>query len=527
MATRLFLDAMIKRADFWQGGPSKTESATPLQAITFENLRSDSSFVLNLRKPDFQRETNQWTILQSISFIQSFIDGELVPSIILWLSPEGLNFVIDGAHRLSALRAWMEDDYGDGPGSIAFFGSDIPKEQKDAAKKMRAKVESVVGSYKSLGDKLKARNANPSVVYDNMTSKRLKHYGSRQLDLQWVGGDADVAEVSFFKINTQGTPLDKTEEELLRNRSRAPAIAARSMVRAAAGHKYWSKFDESHRKTIEALSQQINSLLFQPELETPIRTMCLPLGGASSNLEALAFLVRLLSITEGTLQKRRVALKDTEVDETGDKTIAALQQCLAVVNRITGKDRASMGLHPVVYFYSERGNYLSDMFLGIAYLFKTHLLNNNGEFWKKFTKARPAMEDFLLNNKLLLGQVLLQIRSRDRIERVADILAYLVEAGNTGYEMKIEHVAQSARLKGSIVALQEKVEGRNFSTSASSSVFLKDAGKTMLKCPICGGYLEPYLSSSLDHKVRKQDGGTGDPDNGQLTHFYCNTGVKG
>jgi hypothetical protein len=27
-------------------------------------------------------------------------------------------FVIDGGHRLSALRAWMEDDYGDGTISL-------------------------------------------------------------------------------------------------------------------------------------------------------------------------------------------------------------------------------------------------------------------------------------------------------------------------------------------------------------------------------------------------------------------------
>ncbi len=48
-----------------------------------------------LRKPDFQRETNHWTSVQVVSFLESFLDNELIPSIILWQS-ESYVFVIDG-----------------------------------------------------------------------------------------------------------------------------------------------------------------------------------------------------------------------------------------------------------------------------------------------------------------------------------------------------------------------------------------------------------------------------------------------
>jgi len=37
--------------------------------------------------------------------------------------------LIDGGHRLSALRAWMEDDYGDKHISQAFYQNDISKKQ--------------------------------------------------------------------------------------------------------------------------------------------------------------------------------------------------------------------------------------------------------------------------------------------------------------------------------------------------------------------------------------------------------------
>jgi len=436
MVARLVLDAMIRRADFWQKGSAqsseKSASAKPASSITFENLRSDSNFVLSLRKPDFQRETNQWSVNQALTFLLSFIDGDLVPSVILWQSDDGFIFAIDGAHRLSTLRAWIEDDYGDGPMSIAFFGGEIPEEQKRVAKAMRSIVERQVGSYRSLKDKLTARAVSPDIEYDARTNKRLKHLGSRQLELQWVTGDAEIAEASFFKINTQGTPLDKTEEELLRNRNRAPAIAARSIVRAATGHKYWSKFDEPTRNQIETLASEANFLLFQPEISTPIKTLQLPLGGSASTLDALSLLIRLLSITQGKQTDRKPKIAEADNDLDGTLTVDALKNALGTLKRISGNDGSSLGLHPVVYFYSDRGKYLPDLFLGMAYLIKGKLLNNDYGFFKKFTVGRAKIEEFLIANKALVAQMLQQISSRVRTERVADIHDYLVASAETG-----------------------------------------------------------------------------------------------
>ena len=52
-------------------------------------------------------------------FIKTFIEGDLIPAIILWRSPGG-TFIIDGAHRLSALIAWVDNDFGDGTVSTEF-----------------------------------------------------------------------------------------------------------------------------------------------------------------------------------------------------------------------------------------------------------------------------------------------------------------------------------------------------------------------------------------------------------------------
>ncbi|WP_430734266.1 HNH endonuclease [Fodinisporobacter ferrooxydans] len=42
---------------------------------------------------------------------------------------------------------------------------------------------------------------------------------------------------------------------------------------------------------------------------------------------------------------------------------------------------------------------------------------------------------------------------------------------------------------------------------------------------MCGGYLHKN-SISIDHVVRRQDGGTNAADNAQLAHPYCNSSIK-
>lgn len=530
MAQKLTLDAMIKRADFFQLNNEENHnsalSAKKLSSINFDSLKSDSNFVLNLRKPDFQRETNQWSVEQTIGFIQSFVEGFFVPSVILWQSTDGYVFVIDGAHRLSALRAWIEDDYGDGGISLAFFGGELPLAQKKIAKKIRERIEEAIGTYKSLKDKLSARNANPTIQYDDLTNKRLKNFSGRELELQWVGGDASVAEASFFKINTQGTALDKTEEALLRNRERSIAMAARSIIRAATGHKYWSKFDAKIGAEIEKLSREIYQLYFRPELDRPIKTLQLPLGGSASILDSLAIVIRLLSITEMNQSKGRLLLENSVEDTDGTATIAVLKNCLKTLRRMTGNDESSLGLHHAVYFYSERGKQIPELFLGMAFLIKSKLLNNDTSFFKKFTSVRAAYEEYLIEHKQVVTQALIAIRSEKRTERMSSMFEYLVVEFAEKRAPTLEGLSNAANLKGTLVQFAEKVSGKSFSEEGKSAIFLKAALKNALKCPICDGYLEPSISGSYDHIIRKSSGGDSEDSNGQLVHPYCNTGYK-
>jgi Protein of unknown function DUF262 len=209
MAIRVNLDAMISREDF---AIEEGENALDLlRDFPISYLANDNAILKLLRKPDFQRETNHWSPEQVATFVASFVDNEVIPSLILWKSPTYV-FVIDGGHRLSALRAWMLDDFGDGALSLAFYKGEISEDQKRIAKRTRKLIEQRVGRFTTLRDMVDSKVASD-------TTRRAKLLFTRSLTLQWVTGTAAVAETSFFKINSQGTPLDVTEQMLIRNRS--------------------------------------------------------------------------------------------------------------------------------------------------------------------------------------------------------------------------------------------------------------------------------------------------------------------
>ena len=154
------LDAMIKREDF-ATSDSESPSFENISTISLRDFTKGSLIGPSLRKPDFQRETNHWGPEQVVSLMECFINGDLIPSVILWQSPTYL-FVIDGGHRLSVLKAWIEDDYGDGPISQTFFGYQISEEQKKNAKKTRELINKKIGSWQHFLVKAEDENLDPS-----------------------------------------------------------------------------------------------------------------------------------------------------------------------------------------------------------------------------------------------------------------------------------------------------------------------------------------------------------------------------
>lgn len=215
-------------------------------------------------------------------------------------------------------------------------------------------------------------------------------------------------------------------------------------------------------------------------------------------------------------------------DKDGGETLKTLEACQKVASRIAGTGPSSLGLHPAVYFYTEKGRHLPDLLLGILLLVRRKLQDNNPVFFKNFTKSREAIEKYVIENKALITQALQIVRSKSRMERVAELFDFIVSAFSAGKipteEELVSVIAPNSVSK--ILSIKHSPETDRFSDDTKSAIFIRQALSNAMKCPICKGYLDPAKSGSYDHIQRVQDGGKGAHDNGQITHPYCNTAVK-
>lgn len=512
------LDAMIKREDF----ATQDVESNSYENVTTISLRDFTQGGLigpSLRKPDFQRETNHWLPEQVVSLLECFVNGDLIPSVILWQSPTYL-FVIDGGHRLSVLRSWVEDDFGDGPISQAFFGYQLSDEQRKTAAKTRALVAKSIGTWQHY----QARIADEKL--DASERRRLNAVVSRGLPIQWVKGDADKAESSFFKINTKGTPLDDIEELLLKNRHKPVSIAARAIIRAGKGHRYWSSFSVTLAAQIEALANSLHEILFDPEIKRPIKTLDLPLGGPKGIRTALETLIELTLIANRDQGGNPKLISSVPDDIEGHGTIGVLSKTLALIRRVTGNDGGSLGLHPAVYFYGPTGRHSGPLFMGTVALIGMKLANNDKAFFQRFTSIRSKLEEVLVAQKDLIATIIQRTASKGRTARYTMVLDKIINALVEGSEVDDEDLVAFAGLEGKILVGSAVSTSKGFSDDVKSSAFIRTALSAAMKCPICSGYLDAEKSMSYDHIVRAREGGVGRADNVQFTHPFCNQSVK-
>src|SRR6185437_7390558 len=97
------LDALIPRADLAIGeGKVVGIQGEEKLSVTHFREKNKNFFASQLRKPEFQRETMHWSPAKIVDLVSDFLDQRLVPAVILWRAGE-YNFVVDGAHRISAL----------------------------------------------------------------------------------------------------------------------------------------------------------------------------------------------------------------------------------------------------------------------------------------------------------------------------------------------------------------------------------------------------------------------------------------
>jgi hypothetical protein len=529
------LDALIPREDFEAGGNTGAQiSNMPLFKV--EELAKDRMYFNLLRKPDFQRTTNNWTPEMIVDLVESYLDGKLVPALILWHSKDsGKVFIIDGAHRLSALIAWVNDDYGDGKISQA-DGKEISTLQAKFHKKTKELMDSRIGSYATL-----YRAAMTPVATDSPeTLRRGRAIATLQPDIQKVLGDAEIAESSFLKINANPATIDPTDFDVIKARKKPNAIATRALMRA--GLNYWAKLAKAQE--IEKLAKEVYTIIFGQIVDLDSQSPDVPRAGQPYSSEAFSMVLDIVNIfndvtpamwqqaSEKKPKKNKPQVQKLADDLDGSETVKFLERIKNVGSLVSDSGKlnpGSLGLDQTVYSYGATGKFHSAAFLATLQ-FAQELKKTDKVY--EFTKARKDFEEFLVRHNFFINQLGHSKGSRTRsLESILIMFRTVLAEIQSGTKEDAKIVAKLKSIK--------QLEGLNDVTNLpAATTQTKKPSKTVQqaitvrqirdnreRCPLCGARLPPG-SRSKDHIQAGADDGKGTIENLQFTHPYCNTGYK-
>ncbi|NMY43192.1 DUF262 domain-containing protein [Pseudomonas sp. WS 5013] len=497
------MDALIPRDDVEAKKPKPSKGV-----IQVTELALGRHFYGLLRKPLFQRETNDWGVDNVVSLIRSFRNGHLIPSVILW-SADGTTFVIDGAHRLSVFIAWVNDDYGDGALSQAFFKHQIPKSQMLAAKKCRDRIKAEGLEYAELQKLTLLSHRSPEQLEWSSNI-------AQPVETQWVVGDAGVALQSFLDINQRSVEIDPTERFMIVERKAPTIIAARALVSAGRGHAYWGDFDPKYVVEIERHAKNIYDAIFEPENAQPHTHTELQPAGMAQTANGLRLALELVNIITGI----RSGTTGMAADTSGEQTARVLAKVWGVIKYIAGHDPASLSLHPAVYFWGTTGNHRPSMFLAVVSFMQEQIQQDK---LVEFTIHRAQLEEFLIGKSALGQQILSRYggwkRSLEPIQKLLGQIFVGLTAGKTEVE-----IWEEISTLGSGLSSSEAVKGDSWKETRSAAR-IKASLISAQRCAICHARLV-LAHASDDHIRRRIDGGHSGQDNSQLTHHYCNHGFK-
>jgi 5-methylcytosine-specific restriction endonuclease McrA len=502
------LDALIPRADLFEVAESVIADT---RVIRISDLKPCVIFDM-LRKPDFQRETNNWSPKQVARLIETFAKADIIPAVILWQSGNKI-FIVDGAHRLSALVAWVRDDYGAGKLSKNFYDK-IPDQQIALHEETRQLVNDKVGPWEK-------HEKSGSML--NM----------KDIIVQWITSpSASLAADAFIRINQGGTVIDPLEARILRAKRSALSIATRVISRGGTGHEYWKHFtDETAKQRAPKVGADIYKLLFSPTLEVPIKTMDVPLAGFGYGSGVLRFafdlvgLANELSVPDSTRSKADEAGQFTD-DASGRDTLEYLNKARQAVRLILSNEKVSLGLHPALYFYTAGGAFQSASLHNAIVWFMS--LEKRGKI-RDFLKVRGAFEKLIISHPVVVKPAAHKLGSGARtrgkmialFERTIEILTANKDPEKAWKKLQREfpHLADDE-----LDQKEESQKGRpgaKFSRGAKNAASFSDLA-TIPKCRLCGGLLHKN-GKVVDHAVPRSAGGSSASANARWVHPRCNS----
>ena len=220
--------------------------------------------------------------------------------------------------------------------------------------------------------------------------------------------------------------------------------------------------------------------------------------------------------------------KRLDDDLSGEATIKFLKLTKRIAQKINSNHCSSLGLHPIIYFYSRNGRYRTVSFLAIAD-FVIEMDNKNQ--LNNFIEVRQKFESFIFEYNDWIKQVYEKYRDNQKsYKHISDLYLKVVASLKSGNTIDEAANAVVSTEKFGYLIIRNTSQyinsyQKDFNTNNKSEIYIKDTLPNAPRCKICQGLIHKN-SISIDHIQRKQDGGLATLNNGQITHPYCNTGYK-
>lgn len=568
---KVYLDHLVKRENLRYKRSEEEIDVDTSGSPVSNNLRlSDLVKGTNvrrlLRKPDFQRATYAWSPEACVSLLDSVINEQVIPSIIMWTSPEsGYDFILDGGHRVSVIMAWLDDDWGES--KIKNLDIIIDEEEiksiRLSADKVRKLVNAKIGNVQTYIDAEKAIEKITDEGQYNAKQKlgdELFNKGKFYMNLLkgyigfhrlWVKGNYEKAEASFLKINRSGQMLDNWETKLIENRNSSFARTIMSVANVNSASHYWpspSSIADSEEvmdlsNKVKNIKEKVESLhidLFKPYFNRQIFSVTLPLFVAERQNRP-HYLAELLTVLEGgkgnsasteELLRKGMNNSPNQIILKGDALVNSLSES---ISHLIGKsnDPKSLGIVPALYFYTEKGKYVRSLLYGFIYWMLTGsektILNRKRSFCAQRERFEKLL--FLRKDNFVAGLTRKSGSGSDITVQTAHLFDETIrllirnssdiesDSFNDDFNSLLKKFYPTKRGAANLFTNKRK---RSFSTSQKTNLILNTLLSSSISCGICGGLVDTQRGIQFDHKEDFAKGGLTTVENQQVTHPFCN-----
>lgn len=436
------LEHLIPRSDVDASYTNQVHSHSDRRSsFNLTDLEKGQFFYQQLKKPIFQRDTNQWTVERVEKLINTFLDDGLIPAIILWEDMEGDIYIIDGAHRISSLIAWVNSDYGKA------------NELNDSNHLVIEEyINNKVGSYKEIKSSVDEKYKNAKQII-----------AKRSIAVQWVTGNYDKVKESFIRINEQGVVISEDEKELIGNDQLPISRLSRSIL----GHGLGQTSKNQNEKTKEIFCR-----FFMPFLSHQLKNY--PLAGSLNEDFIISKVYNAVKI----------------IDNNDDLDLETLEA--KVLNLLTFI-QDELNISQKAYFYGATKQFKTNTFYGFI-KFALQLSENN-KLLNSFINSRKKFEEFLITNEKHIQNIARKKRqakrSYEEVSSYYEILLYscenddFTELRSRYYYLDFtenQHHTQKEK------TLQENYE-----------IFISE----IPRCLVCNGFIDGNIEEEKIHKCCK------------------------